>query len=74
MEISDEDLRAMVRDAVAHHGGRRAHDPAAVPDACAGHASHFLLPLVSSGDSDGQCLIEPALRCTHCGYCRSMGH
>jgi hypothetical protein len=35
------------------------------------HSSHFryLLP-----ESDGPCLIEPAVQCTHCGYCQSHGH
>ena len=37
------------------------------------HASHLRLPL-ASGDDDGACLIEPAVRCNHCGYCLSLGH
>ena len=37
------------------------------------HASHLRLPLVS-GDEDGACLIEPSVRCNHCGYCLSLGH
>ncbi len=37
-------------------------------------ASHGLLTLVTGGDPDGHCLIEPAVRCNHCGYCQSMGH
>jgi hypothetical protein len=40
---------------------------------CSSHASHRRLPLVS-GDEDGACLIEPAVRCNHCGYCLSLGH
>ena len=38
------------------------------------HASHALLPLVRGGDGDGACLIEPSVRCNHCGYCLSYGH
>jgi hypothetical protein len=37
------------------------------------HASHLRLPL-ASGDEEGACLIEPAVRCNHCGYCLSLGH
>ena len=39
------------------------------------HASHFMLP-VDSGEAigDGICLIEPTVRCNHCGYCQSFGH
>ena len=25
-------------------------------------------------DDDTQCLIEPAVRCNHCGYCQCHGH
>ena len=38
------------------------------------HASHSRLSFLRSGDDDGQCLIEPAVRCNHCGYCQSYGH
>ena len=38
------------------------------------HASHSRLSLLRSGDDDGQCLIEPAVRCNHCAYCLSLGH
>ena len=42
--------------------------------AFAAHASHLRLPLVRGGDGDGACIIEPAVRCNHCGYCLSLGH
>jgi hypothetical protein len=32
------------------------------------------LPLLRSGDEDGACVIEPTVRCNHCGYCLSYGH
>ena len=39
------------------------------------HASHAMLPLARGGDADdGACLIEPSVRCNHCGYCLSYGH
>lgn len=63
----------MVRDAIARQG----HTPGEEVPAQSGfraHASHGLLTLVRGGDPDGQCLIEPAVRCNHCGYCQSMGH
>jgi hypothetical protein len=77
MEISDQDLRAMVRDAIARHGQPHRSEPTApllAPPDVRVHASHGLLALVTGGDPDGRCLIEPAVRCTHCGYCQSMGH
>jgi hypothetical protein len=71
--MTDQELRELVRDAVVRH----LHLDAAVPDplvSAGPHASHALLPLVRGGDTDGACLIEPAVRCTHCGYCQSYGH
>lgn len=81
--MNEEEVRAMVRDAIARRAGSeggasRAPIPARGPEAPqAGfrdHASHLLLPLARGGDGDGACLIEPAVRCTHCGYCLSYGH
>ena len=73
MEISDQDLRAMVRDAIARHG-RTESKVAASADGSHTHASHGLLALATGGDAEGRCLIEPTVNCSHCGYCLSMGH
>lgn len=71
MNISEEELRAMVRAAIT----RARHEPDAdSPVLFQSHASHARLGLVPGGDADGQCLIEPAVRCNHCGYCQSLGH
>ena len=47
--------------------------PAVVPP-WRGHPSHVRFVLVTGRDSDGPCLVEPAVGCTHCGYCQSYGH
>jgi hypothetical protein len=79
MEISEQELRALVRDAIARNG-REAGGPGdlAGPGAPAAldrmHASHGRLPLAGGSAGDGLCLIEPAVRCNHCGYCQSFGH
>jgi len=70
MEVSDAELRELVRAAIAARLARLEPPPAA----SAVHASHALLPLARGGDADGLCLIEPAVRCNHCGYCLSFGH
>ena len=65
----------MIRASIARHMGPR--PGAAEADAAAplhAHASHMLLPLARGGDGDGACLIEPSVRCNHCGYCLSYGH
>jgi hypothetical protein len=69
--MDEQALRAIVREAIARHlgtGSRALEPPPLVP---AGHASHYryLLP-----ESDGPCIIEPSVRCNHCGYCQSHGH
>jgi len=82
MEISEQELRALVRDAIARNG-RSAGAPAdpgapGMPGTPGTfdrmHASHGRLPLAGGSAGDGLCLIEPAVRCNHCGYCQSFGH
>jgi hypothetical protein len=76
MEISEQELREMVREAIARYGVAPAAPPPRLPSQPASGgipASHGLL-LLPSGDADGQCLIEPAVKCNHCGYCLSLGH
>lgn len=70
--MNEDALRALVREAVA----RQMSAPAAPrrPEATlplAPDASHFRYALP---ESDGPCLIEPAVACNHCGYCQSHGH
>jgi len=77
MEISEQELRAMIRDAIAHHSGTgqaRELAGATAGDAVVlhVHASHHMFPVPPGGD--GECIIEPTVRCNHCGYCKSLGH
>jgi hypothetical protein len=84
--VNDTELRALVRDAVARHFQTgRAPEAASV----AGHAHHTVLTagpaarnpqhashgqyltVINVGDA---CVIEPAVNCDHCGYCKSHGH
>ena len=74
MQISEEELRAMIRDAIARHGAGGGIPATGAPSAPAspGHSSHLVFALVPSGE--GACIIEPAVACNHCGYCKSLGH
>jgi hypothetical protein len=76
MEISDQELRALVRDAIARQSGvADAASDRVRPDAFdRAHPSHGRLPLAAGSEQGGLCLIEPAVRCNHCGYCQSFGH
>ena len=77
--MNELDLRALVREAVERHLGRASstpepepRQPAASVEGAISHASHGVyLALVNVGDA---CLIEPAVPCTHCNYCKSHGH
>jgi len=75
--MNDQEIREMIRASIARH----APSPlAGVPPAARGfgdtgsHPSFARLPLLKSGDDDGACIIEPSVRCNHCGYCLSYGH
>jgi hypothetical protein len=72
--MTDQELRAMIRESIARHLGPPIGAMPVGPATDASHASHVRLALLRSGDEDGACLIEPAVRCNHCGYCLSLGH
>ena len=76
--MTEAELRALVRDAVARHLGRSAaplppsRAAAPLPPSPSPHPSHAMyLTLVNTGDA---CVIEPNVECTHCGYCKTHGH
>jgi len=79
--MNDHELRNLARDIVARRLSRRTGDsgPATAADEtvatdrqCEQHASHGMyVTLINVGEA---CLIEPAVPCNHCGYCRSHGH
>jgi hypothetical protein len=81
--MTEQELRALVRDAIARHAGTPAPSAPFAPFAPSHlapshprtlapshHAALFVLP---SGPGDS-CIIEPAVMCNHCGYCKSYGH
>jgi hypothetical protein len=72
--VTEDQLRALVRDAIARHGRPEQQHGTTATGTWRAHASHEQLPLARGGDGDGACLIEPGVRCIHCGYCLSYGH
>lgn len=81
--MNDDELRALVRQAVQRHIGS-ASAPATPGelrrDAAFGRGPETVLaisfaqyPLERASD-DTMCLIEPAVRCNHCGFCKCHGH
>jgi len=91
--MTELELRALVRDAIARHAGgsasafanasadKSSHPRTVAPShlapahlAPSHHSSHLLFMLPTGSDADGPCIIEPAVNCNHCGYCKSYGH
>jgi hypothetical protein len=76
MEVSDQDLRQLVREAISRHTGSPALGALSEARAVARAESNgsFGRFLTLAPTEDGQCIIEPTVRCNHCGYCQSYGH
>jgi hypothetical protein len=79
--VTEDELRALVRDAIARHVGAGAPDSRGTPTVGSEpftmirqHASHALFAVPAGADTGGPCVIEPAVACNHCGYCKSFGH
>jgi len=75
--MTEQELRTLVRDAIARVQGSHAGEPHRSPPlhlSHLGHPSHLTFTVPSGADADGPCIIEPAVMCNGCGYCKSMGH
>lgn len=82
--MTEQELRVLVREAIARHtGGMASHGalthgapahPAHLHTAPLHDFSHGMFVLPTGSDSDGPCVIEPTVMCNHCGYCKSYGH
>ena len=79
--MNEQELRAIVRDAIARHAGAE-RCPRAAESAAAACRSRWHVStraMRSSRCPPGRtqvapCVIEPAVACNHCGYCKSYGH
>lgn len=73
--MTEQELRALVREAIARHAASGVIQAEPVRTATPRlHSSHSMFVLAAGADGDGACLIEPAVNCNHCGYCKSLGH
>jgi hypothetical protein len=81
--MHDDDLRLLVREAVARHlgmpagpdgrgAGAEALAKAAPP--WKSHLSHGRFVFLAPTEPDAPCVVEPQVRCHHCGFCQSYGH
>jgi hypothetical protein len=74
--MNEQDVRALVREAIERHLGRPHPGVSGEGlDPSPSHPSHIILKVLSGGEADdGMCVIEPRVRCSHCGFCQSYGH
>jgi hypothetical protein len=73
--MNEQDVRTIVREAIERHLGRPDRSANRGAGLQAGHPSHVILNVFPGSDiDDGMCVIEPAVSCSHCGFCQSYGH
>jgi hypothetical protein len=77
--MNEDELRALIRAAIHRHMGA---DPAGTMPQMPNAPAAVTLPMsISFGQyrlerapDDTSCLIEPAVQCNHCGFCKCHGH
>jgi hypothetical protein len=79
--MTEQELRALVRDAIARTQAAGMAGPPSrssggtyAGQALGAHLSHAMFVIPTGSDADGPCIIEPSVACNHCGYCKSYGH
>jgi hypothetical protein len=77
--MTEQELRALVREAISRHVSATAGAPAPARAIAPNgrlllDPAHAMFRLPEGSDIEGPCLIEPAVMCNHCGYCKSYGH
>ena len=75
--MDEQQVRALVREAIARHLGTSGRvggsNPAESP-AWKTHLSHGRFVFLAPAEPDSPCIVEPHVRCHHCGFCQSYGH
>jgi hypothetical protein len=78
--MNDEELRALIRAAIQRHLGdsqaqrsafAHAHPSELRPD---GPPVSMTFGQYQLERTDTMCIIEPDVRCNHCGFCKCHGH
>ena len=83
--MNDDELRQLIRAAIQKHAGTASDSAGAMPDQLRrdrlAPASQPQVLSISFGQyqlerakDDTSCLIEPAVQCNHCGFCKCHGH
>jgi hypothetical protein len=69
--MNDEELRTLIRAAIQKHMSASAHEVGRASDAVSISFGQYQL---ERAKDDTSCLIEPAVQCNHCGFCKCHGH
>jgi hypothetical protein len=75
--VNEEELRALIRVAIQKHmHSRSAEAPQELPERrrTTPESISFGQYQLERAPDDTMCLIEPAVRCNHCGFCKCHGH
>lgn len=78
--MNDDELRGLIRVAIQKHLGTdpsirpKPDTTASVPQSVPGVSISFGQYQLERAKDDTMCLIEPAVRCNHCGFCKCHGH
>ena len=76
--MNDDEIRALVRTAIQKHLGSGVSISESMPSppvaVIAASSLSFGQYALARAADDTMCLIEPAVRCNHCGYCKCHGH
>jgi hypothetical protein len=80
--MTDDELRGLIRAAIQRHLGSSASAPAQPSelrrDAASGRGAEGMVSISFAQypieRTDTMCIIEPAVQCNHCGFCKCHGH
>lgn len=83
--MNDDELRLLIRAAIQRHMGSVSAPSASAPAAAqpelrrdasfaGGSSVSFGQYRLERSDGDAMCIIEPAVQCNHCGFCKCHGH
>ena len=77
--MNDDELRSLIRAAIQRHlGGATAESAFAPAPPAERRRDGAPLPMAFGQyqleRADTMCIIEPAVHCDHCGFCKCHGH
>ena len=77
--MDEQELRALVRDAIARHLGPSTPlafpGPPPIPPVAAPAGSIAVARFqIARAPGEVDCVIEPSVTCTHCAHCLCYGH